>query len=150
MTSPVKFDNALHYKLQYSKTVVFLEIVFFSLLGLSLIEILSGLWLWWCLLGLFLLVQYFFRQLSIIHQVSEGLRLEFRVNPPRVICYDHNVESEYAREQIKTFFSPWFVLLQLNNLKRTQRLLLLRDSFQNDSDYARFRRQLRELTYDAS
>lgn len=150
MTSSAKFVDARLFKLRYSSTVFSLEIAFFSLLAASLIAILSMPWLWLWLFALILLVDHFFRYLSVIHQFSDDFRIEFRMNPSRVICYDHKDDFVYGSHQVKTYLSPWFVLLELNHPQRTRRLLLLSDSFQNNSDYAIFRRQLIELKHHAS
>lgn len=150
MTSSVKSATVLRYNIQYSTTVFILEIIFFLVVLTSLILIISGGWLLAVLSLFFLMAGSFFLQDSIITQYPAGAWIEIRMNPDRLICYDQSDESGYFIEDIKILFSRWFVYIRMQQSPRRYSRLLLADSFDDMSHYTSFRRQLIEMTENAS
>lgn len=146
MISSAKSATVRRYKIHFSKTILFLEIIFFLVVLSSLILILSGWWLLAVLLLFFLLAVQFFLHDSIITQYPAGASIEIRMNPDRLICYDLSEESDYFIEDIKIIYSRWFVYIRLQQSPRLYSRLLLADSFDDKNHYSSFRRQLIEMT----
>lgn len=134
------------YKLQYSNTIVGLEVFFHVMVFFAILQILHD---WWLLgiLPLFLLIAIrYFHHESIRSQFPEGSALEFRNNPPRLIWYDGERQQSYFDQDIRCIMTRWFVLLQLGKIGQRKNKLLLADSFDDKSHYTRFRREIIEMT----
>ena len=142
MTSPTESANVRLYKLRYSRTLLSLEILLIASVYATLLVFNAQYELWPSFIVVTLLSIIFFLRFSIVARFPHGLQIEFRSEPDRLLCYHRSQRSSYPLTQVTTRMTRWTLHLKLGQYPDTVYLPLLRDSFEQASHYAAFRRHL--------
>ena len=146
MSSPGKYITAPRYNLQYSRTIVGLELFFHALVCIAIVQTVHDWWMLGMLLLYVLIAIHYFQRASIRSEFPVGSAIELRGNPSRLIWYDGESQQSYLDHDIRCIMTRWFVLLQLGKIGQRKNKLLLADSFDDNSHYTRFRREIIEKT----
>src|SRR5210317_538692 len=120
---------APHFHLQYSKTILQLEVVLVITIFISIPILISGFWMAPMLLLCCLITLRFFTLESIICAFPLGSSIQLRMNPHTLIWSDGEQQITYPSSEIKYFITRWFILLKLGRGKSQVSKLLLADSF---------------------
>lgn len=145
MTSPTESVTAQLYRPRYSRTLLKIEILLVALVYCILIIKHQDYDLTPSFIIVTLISFIFFMRFSIRVRFPHDMKLEFRSDPLRVICYDKNLETCYLPDQIEVRMTRWFVSLKLGRYPHSLHLPLLADSFEQPSHYSAVRRFLSEL-----
>lgn len=122
-----------------------IEIIVLMLILLSIVNLISGIWLAPMLILYFLTCIQFFRSDSIIRSFPPGSAIQIDPTQERLIWFENEQQVSYSPDEIKFFITRWFILLKLGKGKSRVSKLLLSDSFADISHYTCFRRQFIEM-----
>ena len=144
MPSSNGFVAAHPYKLKYSHTLFYSELLFHALiLGICLVA-LSGYIL---LLGIIIHIiwlSYYFRYESLSlnwKRIKEIQILESEIN---LICYNQEENLLIPLDQLTFRLNRWFILFTIKNQGSR---VLLPDHFVNSQEYACFRSKINDINY---
>ncbi len=143
MTLQIKSASVRRYKIRYSKIIFKLEIILIIIFFSGLFMAGDEVWLLPALTLYFLITFIFFSSYSISKQIPEGLIVEFKSSPDRLIWYDSSKETSFLMEDVDIRLSRWLVLLKLVNRSGKWYLIVLQDSFDDINHYSHFRQHLK-------
>jgi ABC-type antimicrobial peptide transport system permease subunit len=134
----------------YSKRALFIEIFLLMVILLSILSLISGLWMLLVLMLFLLISILFFQTDSIVRAFPPDGAIDVSQAPESLKWIDNGQETTYPSAEIKIFITRWFILLKLGKGKSQVSKLLLSDSFADINHYTNFRRHLIEMYIYAS